>query len=92
MCKKLFYSFRSLLDIWMLMCIVFVFIVLIHFVVVISLLRTNNKKTADYVEKMGAIIIPFLFACFNAVYWTHLVFDATHHHDFFAGFFNLSLI
>merc|ERR1711997_773188 len=66
-------SYVSLLDVWMFMCIVFVFIVIIHFVVVISLLRSGWKKTAVFVERSGAAIIPLLFISFNAIYWTKLL-------------------
>ena len=73
----------------MLMCIVFVFIVLIHFVIVICLLRTDNKRSADFVDKLGAITIPVLFACFNGIYWTHL--KNSHSLDeSFSGFFDVA--
>ena len=65
-------SYVSLLDVWMFMCIVFVFIVIIHFVVVISLLRSGWKKAAIVVERLGAAVIPLLFVSFNAIYWTFL--------------------
>ena len=66
-------SYISLLDIWMFMCIVFVFIVIIHFVVVISLLRYGHKKTAAAVEIVGALMIPLLFIAFNVFYWLNVV-------------------
>ena len=66
-------SYISLLDVWMFVCIVFVFLVIIHFVAVISLLRNNRKKTADTLEHFGIITIPILFLIFNGVYWHTLV-------------------
>ena len=66
-------SYISLLDIWMFMCIVFVFIVIIHFVVVISLLRYGHKKAADAVEIVGALLVPILFITFNVFYWLNLL-------------------
>ena len=66
-------SYISLLDIWMFMCIVFVFIVIIHFVVVISLLRYGHKKAADTVEIAGALLVPILFITFNVFYWLNLL-------------------
>ena len=66
-------SYISLLDIWMFMCIVFVFLVIIHFVVVISLLRYGHKTMAEVVEIVGALIIPLLFVTFNVFYWFNLL-------------------
>ena len=66
-------SYISLLDIWMFMCIVFVFIVIIHFVVVISLLRYGHKKAAEAVEIVGALLVPILFIMFNVFYWLNLL-------------------
>lgn len=66
-------SYISLLDVWMFMCIVFVFIVIIHFVVVISLLRYGHKKTAEAVEIIGALLVPILFVTFNVFYWLNLL-------------------
>lgn len=62
-------SYVSLLDIWMFMCIVFVFIVIIHFIIVISLLRHGHKRIASALETLGAMIIPLLFLVFNMAYW-----------------------
>ena len=66
-------SYISLLDVWMFVCIVFVFLVIIHFVAVISLLRYNRKSTAETLEYYGIVGIPFLFLIFNVVYWYTLV-------------------
>ena len=69
-------SYISLLDIWMFMCIVFVFIVIIHFVVVISLLRYGHKKTAEAVEFVGALLVPVLFVTFNVFYWLNVLYHS----------------
>ena len=66
-------SYISLLDVWMFVCIVFVFLVIIHFVAVISLLRYNRKSTAETLEYYGIVGIPVLFLIFNVVYWYTLV-------------------
>ena len=66
-------SYVSLLDIWMFVCIVFVFLVIIHFIAVISCLRYNNKKAAERIEYVGVIAIPILFGIFNLVYWFFLM-------------------
>merc|ERR1719510_1259210 len=62
-------SYVSMLDIWMLVCIIFIFLVLIEFAVVTSLLRNNEKPTAQLVENMAIIVIPALFFIFNMIYW-----------------------
>ena len=63
----------SLLDVWMFVCIVFVFLVIIHFMVVISLLRFNKKIAAERVEHIGVAMIPVLFLGFNLIYWFWLI-------------------
>ena len=68
-------SYVSLLDVWMFTCIVFVFLVIIHFIAVISLLRYNKKRAAERVENIGIIVIPILFVAFNWIYW-HLLITA----------------
>ena len=65
-------SYVSLLDVWMFMCIVFVFIVIIHFIIVICLLRYGHKRAAGILETFGAMIIPLLFLGFNLAYWPTL--------------------
>ena len=43
-------SYITLLDIWMVMCIFFIFLVLIEFAVVTSLIRRHQKPTAEKIE------------------------------------------
>ena len=66
-------SYVTLLDVWMFMCIVFVFLVIIHFVLVISLHRYGKKGIADKVEQLGIVSIPLLFGGFNCIYWLQLM-------------------
>ena len=63
-------SYVSLLDIWMVACIVFVFLVIIHFMIVISLLRYSKPKAAEKFEHFGIFAIPLLFIAFNCFYWS----------------------
>ena len=63
-------SYVSLLDIWMVACIVFVFLVIIHFMIVISLLRYSKPKAAEKFEHFGIFAIPLLFIVFNCFYWS----------------------
>ena len=65
-------SYVSLLDVWMFMCIVFVFLVIIHFIVVICLHRGEKARVANAVDNVGGALIPALFAVFNFAYWSHL--------------------
>jgi hypothetical protein len=64
-------SYVSLLDVWMFVCIVFVFLVIIHFIAVICLLRYGKKWGAEKLEQVGLVTIPLLFIGFNCVYWLH---------------------
>jgi len=62
-------SYVSMLDIWMVMCIFFIFLVLIEFAVVTSLIRRHQKSNAERIEKLGTIVLPILFGIFNIIYW-----------------------
>ena len=66
-------SYVTLLDVWMFASIVFVFLVIIHFIAVISLLRYNKDRAAERVENIGIIAIPILFIAFNWIYWHFLI-------------------
>ena len=58
-------SYVSLLDVWMFVCIVFVFLVIIHFIAIISLHRCDKSRTAKNIEHVGVLLIPILFIVFN---------------------------
>ena len=66
-------SYVSLLDVWMFVCIFFVFLQILHFISVIYLRRYNRQKIAENLDFFGIIAIPILFLIFNAVYWHTLV-------------------
>merc|ERR1712018_823522 len=55
-------SYVSMLDVWMLMCIFFIFLVLIEFAVVTSLIRRHQKSKAEGIEQFGILVLPILFA------------------------------
>ena len=74
-------SYSTLLDVWMFVCIVFVFLVIIHFVAVISLLRYNRKCTAEALEYYGILGIPILFLIFNGIYWWHTLVNTWWHQN-----------
>ena len=67
-------SYVSMLDIWMVMCIFFIFLVLIEFAVVTSLIRRHQKPTAEKIEDFGTYGLPILFGTFNVIYWFTLFF------------------
>jgi len=67
-------SYVSFLDIWMLMCIIFIFIVLIEFAIVTSLLRRQEIRMAEKMESFGVLLIPLMFLVFNMIYWSCLFF------------------
>merc|ERR1712088_1077846 len=51
-------SYVSMLDIWMVMCIVFIFLCLVEFTIVTTFLRRNEKRIAQKVEFYGAVGLP----------------------------------
>ena len=65
-------SYSTYLDIWMVTCIIFVFVSLIEFTVVHSLYRKNNKKLGIWVENFTQIAMPIVFLLFNTCYWHEL--------------------
>jgi len=67
-------SYVSMLDIWMVTCIFFIFVTLLEFAIVTSLIRWKNKPKAEKVETLGIIVLPILFAVFNIIYWFTLFY------------------
>jgi len=63
-----------MLDVWMLVCVVFIFLVLIEFAIVTSLIRRQEKAKATVIENMGILVLPIMFGCFNVIYWFTLFF------------------
>lgn len=53
----------------MLMCIIFIFLVLVEFPIVHTLIRRGRKDDAELVEQTGRIVVPILFLSFNVIYW-----------------------
>ncbi len=63
-------SYITYLDVWMLTCIVFVFLELAAFTLVLHLIRTKREKTVPLVENAGKVVLPLFFLLFNSVYWS----------------------
>ena len=51
----------------MLVCVVFIFLVLIEFAIVTSLIRRQEKAKATVIENMGILVLPIMFGSFIMV-------------------------
>ena len=65
-------SYVTLLDVWMIGCTVFVFISLLEFTTVASLLRAGQKRKSEKVEMVSRFLFPLMFLIFNTVYWVKI--------------------
>ena len=65
-------SYVSYLDIWMVMCILFVFTCILEFSIVTTLMRRGGKSRAENLEAWSRVLIPLAFIIFNLVYWPSL--------------------
>jgi len=68
-------SYISYLDYWMVMCILFIFLVLLEFPLVHTMIRKGKKPDAELIEKCAIVVIPILFLCFNVIYWLCLLYS-----------------
>lgn len=62
-------SYITHLDVWMLTCVLFVFLELAEFTLVLHLARTHKERMAPMLETTAKILLPTLFLIFNVVYW-----------------------
>lgn len=62
-------SYISVLDIWMLLCMIFVFSCMLEFIIITVLIRSGKKKRAEKVELVWTITVPVLFLLINLIYW-----------------------
>ena len=65
-------SYVSLLDIWMLVCMIFVFVCILEFIVVTSHLRSGRKARGDQVTLSIAILTAVLAVILNITYNNNL--------------------
>lgn len=68
-------SYVSYLDIWMVVCIFFVFYCIVEFVIVTVMVRNQFKRAAKILEYTSRATVPFVFIFFNIVYWPMLYFE-----------------
>ncbi len=66
-------SYTTNLDMWMLMCIMFVFLELGSFTTVLYLLHTKRERQARAVERCAKTSMPVLFLIFNIYYWSNMI-------------------
>jgi len=62
-------SYVSLLDIWMLVCMIFVFSCILEFIVITVHIRSGKKALGERIERVAKLAIPLAFLAFNIAYW-----------------------
>jgi len=62
-------SYVSLLDIWMLVCMIFVFACILEFIVITVYIRSGKKILGEKIEQVAKPAIPLAFLAFNLAYW-----------------------
>ena len=62
-------SYISYLDMWMVMCLVFVNFFMFQFVLVIYMKSIKKEDIGRSIEGQGRIFFPILFILFNILYW-----------------------
>merc|ERR1719342_130974 len=66
-------SYISFLDIWMLVCMLFVFSCIVEFIIATIFHRIGKKNRGEMVESVSKILLPILFFTFNICYWPILM-------------------
>lgn len=61
-----------MIDVWMVMCLLFVFLCLVEFSIVTALLYHQKNHLATKLEAGALVILPLIFIGFNLVYWPAL--------------------
>jgi len=62
-------SYISVLDVWCIICMVFVFSSLIEFIIITTCIRSGKKKKAEKFENWCKVLFPLLFFAVNIIYW-----------------------
>jgi len=66
-------SYISFLDIWMLMCMLFVFSCILEFIIATVFIKSGKKSQGEKFEIICKISLPILFFIFNICYWPILM-------------------
>ena len=66
-------NYLTLLDIWMVICMLFVFICILEFILVTFLIRIEKQRYAVKAEWTCRISIAIFFVIFILVYWLFIV-------------------
>ncbi|XP_023330045.1 glycine receptor subunit alpha-4 [Eurytemora carolleeae] len=67
-------SYITWLDVWMLVCMIFVFSTMVEFIVVTVISRKKKKRLAVRIEKISRLLLPCLFLLFNLIYWPNIMY------------------
>ena len=62
-------SYVSYLDIWMVMCVIFVNCSMFEFVVVTFMTKLGMEKLSNRTEERCRVVFPLVFIIFNLFYW-----------------------
>ena len=68
-------SYITLLDIWMVMCLIFANLYMFEFILVVYLHTSKREDISGFVEKVCRVIFPFAFLIFSILYWTFSYFE-----------------
>ena len=66
-------SYVTCLDMWMVSCIVFVFVELVEFSSIFLLNGITQSKLINVIDKAALILLPCGFVAFNILYWPYLL-------------------
>ena len=70
-------SYVTCLDMWMVTCILLIFIELVEFSSIFLLNKNSRSKLINIIDKAALILLPVIFVVFNLFYWPYLL-DPTH--------------
>ena len=65
-------SYVTCLDMWMVACIVFVFVELVEFSSIYQF-SSSQSKLIKIVDTAALFLLPLAFICFNLCYWPYLL-------------------
>ena len=66
-------SYVTCLDMWMVSCIVFVFVELVEFSFTFVLNGITQSKVVNVIDRAALVLLPGIFIAFNILYWPYLL-------------------